>query len=287
MSAFPPAEVAPHARPNRRTIARVPGKGWPSPQWHAEHTIVDGIRWFARISPGGDVSCPPVVLLHGLVVSGAYFQPVAARLAETLSLFVPDVPGFGHSANPQGWRNRPGVWDIVTTADGLARWLDAHDLRGTVLVANSLGCQVATLLACRRPELVARLVLIGPTMDPAARSIPAQLWRGLRDIPHESPALWSIWIPDGLRAGPWRGLRTLHFGLQDDVAARLPAVTQPTLVVGGEHDPIAPPAWVETVAHLLPHGRAIIIPGAPHAINYSAPGDLARFIRVFVEAEEG
>jgi pimeloyl-ACP methyl ester carboxylesterase len=200
----------------------VPGKGWPSPQWHAEHTIVDGIRWFARISPGGDVSRPPVVLLHGLVVSGAYFQPVAARLAETLSLFVPDVPGFGHSANPQGWRNRPGVWDIVTTADGLARWLDAHDLRGTVLVANSLGCQVATLLACRRPELVARLVLIGPTMDPAARSIPAQLWRGLRDIPHESPALWSIWIPDGLRAGPWRGLRTLHFGLQDDVASPPP-----------------------------------------------------------------
>jgi pimeloyl-ACP methyl ester carboxylesterase len=275
--------------PRRRVLGRVPGDDWPPHQWHAEHLTIDGIRWFARISPAGasDPSQPPVVLLHGLVVSGAYFQPVATRLAASLAVFVPDVPGFGRSANPRGRLGRPGVWDMNATAAGLARWLDAHALRGCVLVANSLGCQIATLLACSRPELVARLVLVAPTMDPAARSIPAQFWRGLRDIRHESPALWSIWIPDALRAGPWRGLRTLHHGLTDDVAARLPAVSQPTLVVGGEDDPIVPPAWVETVAALLPNGRAIVIPGAPHAINYSAPGDLARIIRVFVASGEG
>ena len=280
------AQSTPHPHPHllhRRTITRVPGHDWPPPRWHAEHTVVDGLRWFARISPdqAGGPSSPPVVLLHGLVVSGAYFHPVATRLAETLSVYVPDVPGFGHSANPTH------IWDVSATADGLARWMDARALRGTVLVSNSLGCQIATLLACRRPDLVARLILIGPTMDPAAHSILGQLWRGLRDIPHESPALWSIWIPDALRAGPWRALRTLHLGLRDDMVARLPDVTQPTLVVGGENDPIAPPPWVATIAEFLPNGRAIIIPHAPHAINYSAPGDLARIIRVFVAAEEG
>ena len=271
-----------HGFPRRRALGRVPGRGWPAPHWFAEHMTLDGIRWFARIAPGGAPGTPPVVLLHGLVVSGAYFQPVAVRLADTLDVYVPDVAGFGRSANPPRRGGLPTVWNMERTTAGVARWLDAHGLRGCVLVANSLGCQVATILALARPDLVASLILIAPTMDPVARSIPAQLWRGIRDIPQESHTLWSIWIPDALRAGPWRGLRTLRHALRDDIAARLPTVTQPTLVIGGEDDPIVPPAWVETVAHLLPNGRAIIIPSAPHAINYSAPTDLARIIRVWV-----
>ena len=268
-------------QPRRRVVGHVPGGGWPPDRWHGEHLTLDGIRWFARISPGGDPGCAPVVLLHGLVVSGAYFQPVAVRLAETLPVFVPDLPGTGRSSSPR----RP--WDIAASAAGLARWMDVHELTGSVLVANSLGCQVVTVLAEARPDLVARLVLVAPTMDPTASSVVEQVWRGLLDIPRESPALWSIWIPDLLRTGPWSGLRSLHLALRDDFSARLLRIAQPALVVGGEDDPISPSAWVEDVARRLPHGRAIVIPNAPHAINFSAAWDLARFIRAFASDEAG
>ncbi|MBA2277300.1 MAG: alpha/beta hydrolase [Chloroflexia bacterium] len=264
----------------RRAIGRAPGDGWPPDRWHGEYLMLDGIRWFARISPGGDPDCLPVLLLHGLVVSGDYFQPVARRLTDTMAVFVPDLPGAGRSGSP------PHRWDIADSAAGLARWMEAHGLAGSLLVANSLGCQIVTQLAEDRPDLVARLVLVAPTMDPAAPTVLGQLWRGLRVLPHESPALWAIWIPDLLRAGPWAGLRGLRMALRDDLSARLPRVRQPTLVVGGEDDPIAPPAWVQTVAHLLPNGRAIVIPNAPHAMNYSSAWDLARIIRAFA-ADEG
>jgi 2-hydroxy-6-oxonona-2,4-dienedioate hydrolase len=42
----------------------------------------------------------PVVLIHGLSVSGRYLLPTAARLAADRCVYVPDLPGFGGSEQP-------------------------------------------------------------------------------------------------------------------------------------------------------------------------------------------
>lgn len=260
----------------KRSWTWAPGveAGWAGRFWITERHDDDDARWHARISDRGDRAVRPVVLIHGLIVSGSYFRPVANFLDDHLRLYVPDLPGFGKSVS------HTGIWTLERLAAGLAGWMDAHDLRDAMLVSNSLGCQVLTMLAVRRPDLVHTLVLVAPTMDPAAASIPRLMLRGLLDVPRETTSLWRVWLPDLVRAGPRRGLLTLHKGIADRQEERLPRVRARVIVVGGEHDPIVPPEWVRAMAAMIPNARALIIPKAPHAMNYSNPRELARIIRV-------
>ncbi|UQA91182.1 alpha/beta fold hydrolase [Streptomyces halobius] len=46
-----------------------------------------------------------------------------------------------------------------------------------MLLGGSFGCQVAVVAAARHPDRIAGLVLVGPTVDPAARSFVRQLLR--------------------------------------------------------------------------------------------------------------
>lgn len=250
--------------------------GWPGRRWIEEHLSQPEAAWFSRITLTGDRTLPPVVLVHGVGVSGSYFRPVAAHLDDHVRLYVPDLPGFGRSIS------HTGIWTIRQLADGLAGWLDVHALRDAVLVSNSLGGQILTLLAATRPDLVRALILVAPTVDPDARSVIGQVYRGVLDIPRESGSIWTIWLPDFFRAGVRRALLTLRYGIQDPQLDRLRHIVVPVVIVGGERDPIAPPTWVMAMAKLLPRGRYIMIPGAPHAMNYTNPRQLARIIRVAV-----
>jgi pimeloyl-ACP methyl ester carboxylesterase len=212
-------------------------------------------------------------MVHGVVVSGAYFEPVAACLAGEFDLYIPDLPGSGAS------RLTGEPWDIATSACRLGEWLDLHGLSNTVMVSNSLGCQVSTMLAAQRPDLIRTLVLVGPTMDPEITSVVRVMARGVADMPRERITLWKIWIPDLIRSGPLRSLRTLRRGMADPQIARLACVTCPAIVVAGERDPIVPAHWVTAMAARIPQGRAMIVPGAPHVLNYSRPRELARIVR--------
>jgi pimeloyl-ACP methyl ester carboxylesterase len=55
------------------------------------------------------------------------------------------------------------------------------------MLGNSFGCQVAVELAVGHPDRVAGLALVGPTMDPSARTAPRQILRWLWDTAREDP----------------------------------------------------------------------------------------------------
>jgi 2-hydroxy-6-oxonona-2,4-dienedioate hydrolase len=254
-----------------RQWSQMPEQGWSSREWIAERMIVGDETWFARLAPGDDPELPPIVMLHGLVVSGAYYRPVAAHLDTRYPLYIPDLPGYGRSSSTR-------VCPLPEMAAQVARWMDAHELGSSVIVGNSLGCQIATWLAIRRPDLVGGLVLVAPTMDPEAHGPLGVMMRGVRDVPRERQSLWRIWMPDLFRSGFRRAITTLLFSIADDQLARLPQVRQPALVIGGERDPIAPPAWVSFMADRMPQARTMILPESPHAMNYSSARDLGRAI---------
>jgi pimeloyl-ACP methyl ester carboxylesterase len=254
--------------------SRSRGRAWPSSAWIDEWLDTRDARWFSRVFKPAGAGGPPIVFVHGVVVSGDYFWPIANALVGEYAMYVPDLPGTGRS------RLRTGGWSIAEQAAALAGWLDAHHLAGMVLVANSLGAQVVTELAVTRPDLAAALVLVGPTTDPGASGVIGLMLRGLRDLPRERLGLWRIWLRDLVRTGPFRGLRHLRQGLRDPQLDRLGEISVPVVVVGGESDPIAPPEWIAFMADEIEDSRGIVVPGAPHAMNYSSPRDLARIIRV-------
>lgn len=254
-------------------------KRWPPRAWIGSETWVDGARVFARIAPGREGDGPPILMLHGLVVSSSYFRPVAHHLDRRFPLYIPDLPGFGRST-------AGNVRDLDGMVDTLVAWMDVHGLDAPVVMGNSLGCQVATLLATRYPERVSALLMVAPTMDPTVSGQLGVVWRGLKDIPRERASLWRIWIPDFFLSGLVWALRWLAISLRDDQAARLPDVRQPVIAVAGEDDPICPAPWVEAFADSVPCGRLAVVPGAPHAMNYSAPDALARVVADLVENGE-
>jgi pimeloyl-ACP methyl ester carboxylesterase len=229
---------------------------------------VGGLRMYSRAWPAA-AGAPAVVLLHGLGVSGRYLEPTARVLAGPCRVLVPDLPGFGESDRPRRPLDVPGL------ADALVSWLDAVGLASPALLANSLGCQVAVDCAARRPGRLSRLVLVGPTVDPEARTAPRQILRLAWAALYESPALWALVLRDYWACGPATLLATLRHALRDRPEEALPAVGVPALVVRGERDPICPPRWAEQVARLLPRGRLAVLARAGHAPHYSAPADLA------------
>ena len=114
--------------------------------------------------------------------------------------------------------------DIPGLADALAVWMRQARLARVCLVANSLGCQTVVDLAVRYPELVGWAVLVGPTVDPEARTLLGQSARGFLDLLGEPPSYWPILTWDYLTAGPLRTIATLRHGLADPVAEKLPRV---------------------------------------------------------------
>jgi 2-hydroxy-6-oxonona-2,4-dienedioate hydrolase len=257
--------VSPHI--TAHSWGAVPASWSKDPRWLGEWMTLAGEQWFARIAPGTDPSLPPVVMVHGIIVSGKYFRPIANIMDPRYTIYVPDLPGIGRPVSKQRWT-------IPLWTEHLAGWMDAHGLSGAVVVSNSFGCQVSTLLAATRPDLVRAQVLIAPTRDPAIRSIPEVIWHSARAFPKERLSVWPIWIPDFFKTGPLRSFRMIQEMFRDHQLTRLADVAQPSLVVGGERDPISPPAWIHRMASSMPRGAAIIVPGAFHALNYSRPHDL-------------
>jgi len=227
------------------------------------------------LGPEGAV---PVVLVHGLGMSGLYLLPTALPLAETFRVWVPDLPGFGASPPPEC---TPGVEGL---AEALAALVGVVAGGPVALLGNSLGCQVIVALAERHPEAASRLILAGPTIQRKRRSAREQVLRLARDAPREAPSLLAVGAYDYLRAGPVRFWKTFRAALADPIEERLPHLRQPVLVVRGEHDPVAPRAWAEGLAARAPCGRFLEVPGAPHGLNYSAAPALVRAVRPFLLA---
>jgi pimeloyl-ACP methyl ester carboxylesterase len=152
-----------------------------------------------------------------------------------------------------------------------------------VVIGHSMGAQVALEVAARHPATVERLVLIGPTVDPMARSGPRQLGRLLGDIAIEHPRVIARGAREYLRAGP--RLRTkLRAMLVHRPEDALPLVEAPTLVLRGENDLVAPRDWCRTVADALPDGRLAEVPGHGHETMIRDAGAAAARIREFVDA---
>ena len=65
-------------------------------------------------------SRPPIVLLHGLMGSGACWTPLARALEGEFDVVMPDGRGHGHSsAPPRGYRYEDSAGDIVGLIHGL------------------------------------------------------------------------------------------------------------------------------------------------------------------------
>ncbi len=241
----------------------------------------DPYRMFCRSSGASDRhrSRLPVILVHGLVVSSRYMEPLAKALSPYFRVIAPDLPGFGESEKPRQ------ALDLASLANSLAAWLKACGVERAILIGNSFGCQVLAEFAVRHPQFVDRLVLQGPTVDPEARSLPVQIWRVLVNGRIERSGMGRIARIDYAKAGIATAVATMRVLIRDKIEKKLPLIAAPTLVVRGTRDPVVPQQWAERAAGLLPAGQLVLVDGGAHTLNYTYPDGMAAAILPFLLAE--
>jgi pimeloyl-ACP methyl ester carboxylesterase len=113
---------------------------------------------------------PPVVLVHGLGGSHLNWVAIGPQLARHRRVVALDLAGFGLTLS-EGRST-----SVHHNAALLSRFVHRVLGRPAVLVGNSMGGMVSLLLADRRPEQVAGLALIDPSLPtPGQRQDPQVL----------------------------------------------------------------------------------------------------------------
>jgi pimeloyl-ACP methyl ester carboxylesterase len=244
-------------------------------------TVIDGCRWRARVAlaPRARRGQPPVVLVHGFGISSSYFVPLAKRLAPHFDVYVPDLPGHGKSATP------PRPLDVPALGAALHAWLDANSIARACIIANSMGCQVTAELATRSRDVSTRLVMIGPTLDREARTLWRVLPRFMAGGRHERLSMAALLLRDYARMhvrliAEFRAM--LAYRIEDVV----PRISVPVLFIRGEHDAIAPLAWVEELVSATPMADLSVVRDGGHAVHYGRPDQTLNVIMPFLRCDE-
>jgi N-formylmaleamate deformylase len=122
--------------------------------WISEVCKANGIS-IHYLRTGG--AKPPVVLLHGLMGSGACWTPLSRALAGDFDVVMPDARGHGgSSAPPRGYRYDDLASDVVGLIQGLG-------LSRPVLLGHSMGGMTAAVVASRGAGIIRGLILVDPT----------------------------------------------------------------------------------------------------------------------------
>lgn len=211
---------------------------------------------------------PPIVLVHGIGMSGECFLPFADELVAEHDVYVLDLPGYGTTPNPHRALTVPELGDIVAEVMGRL------ELDAPVVVGHSMGSQIIAHTIGEQPQLCAGYILIGPTVDPAARTLRAHAWRLFRDSLREPPKTNAVIFRNYLRMGPVRYLRTAHYMFADRIEETILGCAVPGLVVRGQQDPIANHTWSRHLAHLAPDAELVEISRARHAVQHTRPKEL-------------
>nr|WP_240980129.1 alpha/beta hydrolase [Ramlibacter agri] len=225
-------------------------------------------------------------MLHGVAGGHLAFAPQVETLASAGYRAVAwDMPGYGHSAPIEPY-----------TFKGLAQsciaLIEALKCERVVLLGQGLGGMVAQEVVARRPELVDKLVLCGtwaafdlpqPEAFVAERVAPLDAGQGMEQIAQlEVPQMVGPGaLPEGVRlakhcmgqvpAATYR--RALECMVTFDRRANLANILVPTLVLAGEHDPLAPPAAMKRMADAIPYSTFLELKGVGQLQNLEAPDD--------------
>ena len=219
-----------------------------------------------------------IVLIHGIGMGMGIFADLISHLGDDAWTIALDLPGYGGAPEPRR------VLTMQRTADLVAALLRDRGTGPAVLLGHSMGTQIAVEVAARHPQLVDRLVLVGPTVDPRERTAWQQVLRLLQDVAIESPKVIVRGTREYLRAGP--RLRTkMNAMIVHRPEAVYPLITVPTLVLRGEKDCVASRDWCAFVTTSIPGARAAEVRGHGHETMIRDAAPAAREIERFLRGE--
>jgi pimeloyl-ACP methyl ester carboxylesterase len=229
-----------------------------------------------------------LLYLHGANGAPA-IQPFLEELAREFDVLVPEHPGFGGSDEP-GWLD-----NIHDLAYFYLEFMDALDLRDTLVVGSSIGGWVALEMAVRTTARIRALSLVAPSGIHVA------------GLPKGDIFMWSPEervrnlffdqsVADRILAQPpapeaqetaVKNLYTLarlawepRF-FDPDLAKWLHRIKVPVQLVWGDRDRLMPPGYAAEYRKLLPQARVDVVPQCGHLPQSEKPQEFLRLFREF------
>jgi len=242
----------------------------------------------------------PVVLIHGLGLSGALWNRVRDGFGPGYQLILVDLRGAGRSRERQREELSLERW-----ADDIGALLRILEIHQPVIVGHSLGASVALKYALERPDDVRALVLIGaeanlsnlaPRMLASAERIETMgmeawvegFWSQNPPFSETSlgrdPAILDEYRELLLQNDPVDYVRQCRaIAIAESLAGRLGEVTQPVLVLIGGSDDRTLPEHGRKLARDIPDARVVELRDVGHTLPLEAPDATAQAVRSFLE----
>jgi len=197
------------------------------------------------------VTAPPLPLVFFPGAGGRreHLRPIAQRLAHRRTASICEYPGLGGvAANPS-----------LNCLDDLRRYLLAGLPERFDLVAMSMGGVLALQIALEQPERIRKLTLLATSGGVDVAALGGIDWRdSFRRVQPNAP---SWFLED-----------------RTDVTPQLGQVTQPTLLIYGDADLIAPQRVGQLLLEKLPNARLEVIPDATHDLEIDYPDLISSMI---------
>lgn len=254
----------------------------------------------------GPHDAPAIVLIHGFASSVFTWRNIkAALLAAGYRVIAVDQLGSGASARPA-----EPIYTTQTQAELVLGVLDALGVRRAHFVGHSFGGRVAMQIAILAPERVQSLVALAPEAFATDRpgiarwvrlpilgyvlafysTLPWLVRPGLRFVSAKHD-----WITNAVVKGYAGPLYVRGSALAQVWQARSPkdgdrpvphnlsAITQPTLLLWGERDPVFSAGDGAKLVRILPDARLHVFEGVGHIVHEECPEATQRAILDFLE----
>ena len=219
----------------------------------------------------------PVILVHGLSGSSLWWGRNVPSLARRYRVYLVDLPGFGMM--------RRSRFVLANAAAWLLKWMDAVGLKRAHFIGHSMGGYVCLWLAAHHPDVVERLVLVAPAVEPQAKSVIGYLGPLLSGIRYLTPHFAPILLYDALRAGPITLLKATRELLTVDVREEVEAIIAPTLLVWGEGDALVPMALGDILHKEIATSRLIVLKRGGHVCMFNRYEEFNEKVLAFLSGE--
>ncbi len=243
----------------------------------------------------------PVILLHGLTLSGLMWTPQIVELSKNFRVIIPDLRGHGKSSVPDhGYSFHNYAIDIKNLFDYI-------NLQKAHIIGLSLGGAIATEFSVAFPESVLSAIIIS-SMPPYFE--PDDIWvqtlsnfRKVRDEFGLNYAVENALLKEpifgkiNIGINDWMNLKKAinqfagkpmdsDFSGQKDsvrIFQSLPALDIPFLIMTGENDYKTFIEASESLSEAMPNSKRVIIKDSGHLCTMEKPKEVNSEILNFLE----
>lgn len=223
-----------------------------------------------------------IIFLHGWGVSSKIFEPLFYYFKNDFAVYSLDLPGFGDSPIEK-------IMVLKDYADFVYKFIKDENIEKPIIIGHSFGGAVAAKFAINYPDTASKLILIGASSirEPNLKTkllgktarilkyfIPKKTRKTILKIFKLDASDYAL-IESPLLKETFKNL------IKENLAAELPTIKIPSLIIWGEKDTETSLGEGKKIAELIPNAKLAIIKNTGHFMFLEKPNEFTELIREF------